>query len=138
MDQLTVTDSTNTRSGWHLSVQATLFRCTPGVDACPASGDTLPSGSLVIAPPTVVCAQGTACVSISAPPTVTLGSPTAIDVVAAAAVASAAVNTGSGTYLITPGNIGGVAGHQLQLTLRASAYAASYGSTLTFTVAAGP
>ena len=138
LEAFTVTDSTTTRDGWHLTLQATLLHCDAGVDACPSSGDTLPAGSLVMARPTVACAQGTPCVSRSAPPAITLSGPTAIDVASAVAVASAAVNTGFGTYVFTPGDIGGVPGHHLQLALPASAYAASYSATLTLTVAAGP
>ncbi len=138
LEPFTVTDSTASGEGWHLSIQAAPFSCAPGVDACPAGGDTLPAGLLAMAPPTVACAQGTSCVSRSAPPVITLSGLTAIDVPATVPVASAAVNTGSGTYIFTPGDMGGVPGHHLQLTLPASVYAASYGSTLTLTVAAGP
>ena len=138
LEPFTVNDSTGTADGWHVSVQAAPLTCAPGVDACPAAGDALPAGSLVIAPPTVACAQGTACVNRSAPPVVTLSGPTAIDVATAVRVAAAAAGTGAGTYVFTPGEIGGVAGRHVQLTLPASAYAATYGSTVTLTVAAGP
>jgi hypothetical protein len=53
-------------------------------------------------------------------------------------VASAAVGTGVGTYVFSPGEIGGVAGRHLQLQLPASVYAATYGATVTLTVASGP
>ena len=138
LEPFTVTDSTASGEGWHVTIQAAPLRCVPGVDACPAGGDTLATGLLAIGPPTVACAQGTSCVSRSAPPAIALNSLTPIDVPTAVRMASAAANTGAGTYVFTPGEIGGVSGHHLQLTLPASAYAASYSSTLTLTVAAGP
>jgi hypothetical protein len=138
LEPFTVTDSTGASEGWHLTIQASALSCVSGSEACPAGGDVLPAGSLALAPPTVACAQGTACISRSAPPAVTLGGVTSIDVAAAVRVASAEVNTGAGTYVFTPGGIDGVTGRHLQLTLPASAYAATYTSTLTLTVAAGP
>src|SRR5688572_3072452 len=68
LEPFTVDDSTGTADGWHVSVQAAPLTCAAGVDACPAAGDALPAGSLVIAAPTVACAQGTACVNRAAPP----------------------------------------------------------------------
>ncbi|HEU5318834.1 MAG TPA: WxL domain-containing protein [Chloroflexota bacterium] len=135
---ITVTDSTSSGAGWRLLAQATQLTCAAGSGACPAGGDALPTGSVAIAPPTVACSGGRSCAPSAVLPSVTISGVTSIDVESGVRIASAAAGTGDGTYVFTPGDIGGVAGRHLQLTLPAYAYAATYSSTLTFSVAAGP
>jgi hypothetical protein len=130
------TASNTTCSGWTLQFQATHLACSNGTPGCPAGGNQLPSGSLLMAPPTVSSCQS-ACGSGSTanPPSICLHSNTAIDSGAAVTVASAAQNTGDGTYTFTPGTIGS---GNLQLTMPSYAYATTYSSTLTVTIAQGP
>ena len=52
-------------------------------------------------------------------------------------VASAAANTGMGTYDFTPGNTNG-SNTALQLTVPSYAYATTYHSTLTVSIVSGP
>jgi hypothetical protein len=134
----TAADSTGSGKGWNVTFQATAFKCTnSGVsDPCPSSGgDTLPSSSLLMAPPTVACASGQSCSGRAAKPSISIASNTALDSGAAVKVASAAVNAGMGTYNFTPGTI---ASGNLELAVPSYAYASTYTSTLTVSVVSGP
>jgi hypothetical protein len=130
------TAGNTTCSGWMLQFQATRLACSTGTPGCPAGGNQLPAGSLVMAPPTVSgCQSACGSGSTANPPSICLHSNTAIDSGAAVTVASAAQSTGDGSYTFTPGTIGG---GNLQLTMPSYAYATMYSSTLTVTIAQGP
>lgn len=129
-------DLTGTGTGWHLTFQASAFHCTNGTDAgCPSGGDTLPTSSLLVAPPTVACHSGTSCSGRAAVPTVSIATNTALDSGSAVAMASAAANKGMGTYDFTPGTLGT---GNLELTVPSYAYASTYHSTLTVSIVSGP
>lgn len=137
----TALDSTGTGSGWNVTFQATQFTCTAGSGAnkCPAGGNSLPVGSLTMAPPTVACDAASSCGGQAATPTVSIAANTGIDVATAVKVASAATNTGMGTYDFTPGNVDATAGHNLKLVIPSWVYAgATYNSTLTVSIGTGP
>jgi hypothetical protein len=120
----TVDDSRGTGAGWHVTAQATQFAEHDGTSYV-AGGKTLPTGSLRMPAPTVT-ANGT----ISPAPTIEPGAPWAIDVASAVKIASAAVDTGMGTY-----DFDAVT---LSLTVPASAYARTYRSDVTVSVVTGP
>ncbi|MBV9282120.1 MAG: WxL domain-containing protein [Chloroflexi bacterium] len=128
-------DTTGAANGWHVTFQATAFSCTVADAVCPATGDSLPASSLLMAPPTVACAGGTSCTGRAAPPAIKISANTALDSGAAVTVASAAAKTGMGTYTFTPGALGTGA---LQLTVPSFAYATTYHSTLTVSIVSGP
>jgi hypothetical protein len=131
-------DNTGTGAGWNITFQATQFSCTHGTDTgCPVGNDTLPTSSLLIAPPTVACHSGTSCNGRASVPSISIGSNTAVDGGSAVKVASAAVNKGMGTYDFTPGNLNG-ANTGLQLAVPSYAYATTYHSTLTVSIVSGP
>jgi putative surface cell wall-binding protein len=133
-------DTTLTGAGWNITFQASQFSCAAGTGSCPATSAQLPLSSLVMAPPTVACASGTSCTSTQAPPTISIQANTAIDTAGSAGVkvASAAANTGEGTYDFTPALVDGTSGHNLRLTVPSSAYATTYTSTLTISIVSGP
>lgn len=132
-------DTTGTGAGWNITIQATQFVCTAGVGFCPAGGSALPLDSLLLAAPAVTCASGTSCTGTSSPPSITISSNSAIDTGGSGVkVASAAVNTGEGTYNFTPGAVDGNSSHNLVLTVPSSAYATTYNSTLTISIINGP
>ncbi len=119
MDGFSVTDGRGTGVGWNVTVQATQF--SGGVTPT----RTLGTGSLSLLAPTVAAANTTS----SAPPTMTAG-PYAIDG-STVKIASAAAAAGMGTYDFTQGGA-------LSLAIPASAYAATYTSTVTVSVVTGP
>lgn len=126
-------DATGTGSGWNVTFQATQFTCVVATDAgCKTGFTTLPLSSLSIAAPTAACASGSTC---TGSPTVSISGNTAVDVASAVKVLSAAVNTGLGSYTVTPGTIGT---GQLALAIPGNALATTYHSTLTITVISGP
>lgn len=140
----TAADSTGTGTGWNVTFQATQFSCTAGTgtDKCPTGGNSLPTGSLTMAPPTVACdpaMNGTSCSGQGAVPSVAITSNTAIDAASAVKVASAAANTGMGTYDFTPGFVDTTSGHNLKLVIPSWVYAGTtYSSTLTVSINSGP
>jgi hypothetical protein len=125
------TASNNTCSGWSLQFQATQFQNV--------NGDQFPAGSLVMAAPTVsACQSACGTGSTSTSPSICIHGPSvALDSGSAVTVASAATNTGDGSYTFTPGIISG-AGTNLRLSVPSYAYATTYTSTLTVTIAQGP
>jgi hypothetical protein len=130
------TAGNTTCSGWTLQFQATRFACSGGTSGCPGGGNQLPTGSLVMAVPTVSsCQSSCGSGSTANPPSICLHANTALDSGSAVTVASAAQNTGDGAYTFTPGTIGS---GNLQLTMPSYAYATTYSSTLTVTIAQGP
>jgi hypothetical protein len=137
-------DSTGTGAGWNVTFQATQFACTvgSGSNKCPTGGNSLPTGSLTVAAPTVACdplMNGTLCSGQGAVPTISISANTAVDVASAVKVASAALNQGMGTYDFTPGLVDGIAGHNLKLVVPSWVYAGTtYNSTLTVSIGTGP
>jgi hypothetical protein len=130
-------DTTGSASGWNVTFQATNFACTAGAGQCPTGGDTLPAGSLLMAPPTVACNTGTSCTGRASAPTISIATNAALDNGAAVKVASAAAKKGMGTYTFTPANISGIAA-PLSLAVPSYAYASTYNSTLTLSVVSSP
>lgn len=128
-------DKTGTGAGWNATFQATPFACTVADTGCPATGDALPSSSLLMPPPTVACHVNQTCGGRTAPPSISISTNTAVDSGTAVKVASAAVKQGMGTYDFTPGTI---SSGNLQLTVPSYAYATTYHSTLTVSIISGP
>ncbi|MDP9265927.1 MAG: WxL domain-containing protein [Chloroflexota bacterium] len=127
-------DARGTATGWHVTFSATTFACANPTDAgCPAGGSTFPTSSLTMPAPTVTCVA--LCTGIAAPPTISIVALTALDSGSAVTVASAATNTGAGTYNFAPGTVGT---GNLQLAVPSNAYATTYHSTLTVSIVAGP
>jgi hypothetical protein len=123
----TVTDPRGTGAGWNVTVQASQFaEWDTGGGAYVASGRTLAQNSLSMAAPTVA-GNGTT----SAVPAIT-GGPYTLDGGTAVKVASAAVDTGMGTFDFTQ------PAAPLTLSVPASVYAATYRSTVTVSVVTGP
>jgi hypothetical protein len=136
----TAIDQSGSGAGWNITMQATQFTCSAGTGSCPSGGDKFPTGSLQVKPPAVACANSAGCGTVSrlSPPTICHGSSAyALDTGSAVNVASAAANTGMGTFNFTPNSFGTGTG-SLQLTVPAYAYATTYTSTLTVTIASGP
>lgn len=122
-----VDDATGTGSGWKVSAQGTQFKEIDINGAYVASGKTLPTGSLKLSAPTVT-ADGTT----SAAPSITAG-PYTLDAVAAGSavkIASAAVDTGMGKYNFSATT--------MTLSVPVSAYAKTYRSDVTVTLATAP
>ena len=103
-------------AGWHVTAQATTFA---GVSK------TLAAGSLTLSAPTVAPATGTT----SQAPTVAAG-PYTIDNGAAVQIASAALNTGMGTYDFSATT--------LTLALPGNVFADTYASTITISEVTAP
>jgi hypothetical protein len=120
-----VSDGRGTGAGWNVTVGATQLKEWDSVNgAYVVGGKSLPTGSLALAQPTVT-ADGTT----STAPSVTTG-PYTIDSGSASKIASAAVDTGMGRYDFSAST--------LTLSVPASAYAKTYRSTVTVTLATGP
>ncbi|HUR18392.1 MAG TPA: WxL domain-containing protein [Acidimicrobiales bacterium] len=125
-DNFEVNDARGSGDGWNVTVQATTMAEHDGSDYV-ASGKTLPADSLSLATATVV-ADGTT----SGAPTMTAGSYSLTT--SAVKIASAAVDAGMGKYDIS------FAGTNADLTLSvpSNAYAKTYRSDLTLTLASTP
>lgn len=123
MSDFTVTDSRGTGEGWNVMVQGTPFAEWDGAGYVPGAR-MLPAGSLSMSAPTVSSTEAT-----PAPPTLTAG-PYLIDGYAVK-IASAAVDAGGGSYTFTQTG-------PLTLTIVAAAYAGTYRSEITVSVASGP
>lgn len=123
MSDFSVSDSRETAEGWSVTVAATQFREWNG-SGYVSGGRGLAAGSLSMPAPSV-----TAVDTQSPPPVVTPG-PYLIDG-SSIKIASAATDTGQGTHAF------GQSG-PLTLTIPASAYAATYRSEITLSLAAGP
>lgn len=125
IDDFSVTDATGSGDGWKLTVQATQFAEHNGNDYV-EGGKTLAENSLSLGALTAT-ADGTT----SPVPTMTAaGSIDNSD--GAVKFASAAVDEGMGKYEISGGT------DKLSLSIPASAYAKTYRSTLTVTLATTP
>lgn len=130
MDPFSVTDARGTGAGWNVTVAATQFKqYDSGTSAYVTNGRTLALNSLSLPAPTVA-ANGTT----SPSPSITAG-PYSIDASSTGStsvkIASAAVNSGMGTYDFTQGG-------SLTLSVPASAYAATYRSEVTVSATTGP
>ncbi len=129
MDAFEVNDARGTGAGWKVTVGGTQFcEWDATLGACVVGGKTLGLNSLKLSQPTVA-QDGTTSTS----PTITTG-PYTIDSVAdgtgTVKVASAAADTGMGKYDFSATT--------LTVSIPASAYAKTYRSTVTVTVASGP
>lgn len=122
MSDFSVTDSRGTGEGWNVVVQGSLFAEWNG--GYVAGGRTLPAGSLSMPAPSVSSPEAT-----PSPPAMTAG-PYPIDG-HAVKIASAAAGSGQGTYTFTQTG-------PLTLTVVAAAYARTYRSEITVSVASGP
>lgn len=118
-----VDDATGSGAGWKVTAQGTQF-AEYAAGAYVTSGKTLATGSLALSAPTVA-ANGTT----SASPIITAG-PYTIDSGTAVKVASAAADGGMGKY--------DFAATEMTLSVPASAYAKTYRSDVTVTVASTP
>ncbi len=121
MSDFAVTDSRGTGEGWNVVAQGTLFAEWNGTAYVPG-GKALPAGSLSMPAPTVSPVDAGA-------PSIIAG-PYAIDG-SSVKIATAAPGTGEGTYTFTSSG-------PLTLTVVAAAYARTYRSEITFSVASGP
>jgi hypothetical protein len=126
----TVRDMTGTGRGWHVTIQATPLTA--------ASGATLPPGSLSVAAPLVTCAPGTGCEGRAAPPRIMGAYPVPIDTDTATTIASAAVNTGMGSYIFTPSSFTSNPANNLALAVPQSASPGTYHASLLISVDSGP
>jgi hypothetical protein len=124
MDAFSATDGRGSGAGWNVTVQATRFS-EVSAGAIVVGGKQLPASSLTMPAPTVA-ANGTT----SAAPTITAG-PYTLDAGSAVKIASAAVDTGMGTYDFTQGG-------NLSLSVPSTAYAKTYQSTVTVSAVTGP
>lgn len=118
-----VTDPTGTGAGWHVTAAATQF-CSGivALGAC-TTGRSLANGSLSHgAPAAEIAGAGSNTTALTRSAAVVDGS--------SGTIVSAALNTGMGTYT--------VGASTLTLSVPASAYAGTYVSTLTYTVASTP
>lgn len=123
MDGFSVSDSRTTADGWSVTVAATQFREWNG-SGYVSGGRALAAGSLSMPAPSV------AVVDTQSPPPVITPGPYSIDG-SSIKIASAAADTGQGTYAFTQSG-------PLTLTIPASAYAVTYRSEITLSLAAGP
>jgi hypothetical protein len=155
-----VKDMRGTGQGYHVTMQATQWKCTVTVSkGCTVGTSTIPNGSFYMDVPQVACNGTEPCTSHGAAPAVKMTTSLPIDAASAVVVAQAAANTGMGTYLFTPRTdvcganqqcyspagaplTGATAAGQLGLYPVTSGTTATkngtYSSTLTETVIAGP
>jgi hypothetical protein len=133
---LTAIDQSGTGSGWNISMQATQFTVPSGQSH---AGDTFPLASLTLAgiggftcQSSAYCATAT---RLSPPSACSLPSGTTLDNGAAVKVEGAAANTGMGTFQQLAAD---AASYGLSLLVPAYAYATTYASTLTISIAAAP
>jgi hypothetical protein len=116
MGSFTVADATGMGSGWNMTVQATQMSAT---------AHALALGSISMPQPTVATIDRTS----GGVPTITLG-PYLIDNASAVKIASADSGFGMGSYTFASGD--------LTLSIPANAYAGTYATTVTVSVATGP
>lgn len=133
--QLTVDDSAGTGAGWHITVSATTF--TSGTHTLPDTGALSVTGSvsaLTSADPSAACAGS--CIL----PSNTTTYPVSIDTAASSPPAFTLYDASGGTGVgaITVGGSGAAQPLGWWILVPASAYAGSYTSTLTLTLASGP
>jgi titin len=140
VSSFSVQDQQTTGSGWNVTVQASPLSCTAGIDSGCRQNDNLGGGLLSMAGPLSVGTGGSSCVSGCSSGTLTLpqgSTPFFIDN-GAVKIASYAKTSGDASYTFAPGSIDGVSGHNVGLTVPAHAYATTYHTTITLTVATGP
>jgi hypothetical protein len=114
-------------SSWHVTVQGTQFTCSAST-FCPTS-DSLPVGSFKMAAPSGLC-NGTGTLTMQ------MVSATSIDDSVSHNVASYSGGIGSCTF--STGSLDGNASHNLSVLVKSTAFATTYRSTVTLTVATGP
>jgi hypothetical protein len=123
MTGFTVNDSRLVPAGWHVTVQGTQFRQWAG-GVYVSGGKSLPTGSLSMPAPSATPRD-----VLGVPPTVTPG-PYLIDGFSVKIASAAAVTSGGAYDFAQTG--------PLTLTVPASAFAATYRSDITVSVASGP
>jgi len=133
--QLTVDDSSGTGAGWHITVSATTF--TTGTHTLPDTGIIIVTGSvssLTSADPGVACAGS--CIL----PANTTAYPVSIDTAASSPPASTLYDASAGTGVgsITVGGSDAADPIGWWVLVPVTAYAGSYTSTVTLTLASGP
>lgn len=133
--QYTVTDDTGKNAGWNVEIAATTF--TDGSHSLSDSGTFLTNGSTTS--PTSSSGPSATCISTCTAPTNAVSYPLQITTGSSPAsfvIFSAASGTGSGSFLIggssNPGPVG------WWVTVPANAYAGTYTSIMTFSIASGP
>lgn len=115
-------DNTGTGAGWKLQITSTQFS-TGG-----ATPKTLSTTAASLTGVTAVCDAGT-CTAPTNGITYPLTVPAGATAPAAVSFYNAAVNTGMGDFTVTP---------TLQVAVPANAYAGTYSSTVTITIASAP
>jgi alpha-tubulin suppressor-like RCC1 family protein len=134
--QLTVADNTGTGAGWHITVSVTTF--TAGAHTLPNPGAVAFTGSITSA--LASTAPTATCVGSCTLPTDTTTYPVAITTAASSPVIytiyDTSAATGLGVMTIGGSSAANPIGWWLQVP--ASAYAASYTSTVTFQTVSGP
>jgi hypothetical protein len=157
MDRYTVKDDRGTGTGYHVTVQATQWKCTATAskNGCTVGTTTIPTSSFYMDVPQVACNGTEPCASHGAPPTIKMTTSVPIDTTSGVVVASAAQNTGMGTYVFTPRTdqcgsnqqcynssgvllSGSAAAGQLGLYPPTTTKNGTYSSTLTESVISGP
>jgi len=155
MDRYTVKDDRGTGMGYHVTVQATQWRCTvtASKNGCTVGTTTIPTGSFYMDVPQVACNGTEPCASHGAPPSIKMTTSVPVDTTSGVVVASAAQNTGMGTYVFTPrtdvcgsnqqcynssGALQSPGSGQLGLYPPTTTKNGTYSSTLTESVVAGP
>lgn len=129
-------DARGTGVGWNTTVKATDFcEWDTTLGACAVSGKTLASNSLTMGIPTVAKKDSTS----SAPPAITKSAEFSIDTGTLGSAVEFAKTSlagdGMGSYTFTTGDISGMAGSQVKVSIPASAYAKTYRSNVTVTIA---
>lgn len=132
--QITVNDATGTGDGWHLTVSATTFTTTVGSHTLADTGTFSLAGSTSSATstsaPAATCVVANACTLPTNSTTFPVAITTAPSTPTAVNIYDTAVNTGLGNIQLA--NLG------WWLAIPATAYAGSYTSTITVSIASGP
>lgn len=129
-------DGRGTGVGWNMTVKATDFcEWDATLAACKVGGKKLASDSLTMGLPTVAKKDATS----STAPGITKTAQFSIDTGAAGSAVefakTSAAGDGMGSYTFTTGDVTGMAGSQVKVSIPASAYATSYRSNVTVTIA---
>lgn len=118
-----VNDATGSGTGWNATITSTQFTTGGGTP------HTLSTSASSMTGVTSACAGGTTCTAPTNAITYPLGVPAAAVAPAAVKLFNAAVNTGMGSFTLTP---------TIGVTLPANTYAGTYTSTITLASVSGP
>jgi hypothetical protein len=116
---MTVVDATGSGAGWNTTITSTTFT---------AGAKTLSTSASTVTGVNSVCATGT-CTNPTNSVTYNLGVPAAAVAPTAVKLFNSAVNTGMGSFTLTP---------TVQVAVPANAYAGTYTSTVTLAAVSGP